>query len=97
MHERSPYLSSMFWFVAGGIAGAGVSLLLAPHSGPATRQMVAGKLKEGADSVRELRDRVVTRGEEAWGEAAHRVGEVGSALSASVERKPGERSEGPAV
>jgi gas vesicle protein len=34
MNERLPYLSSMLWFVLGGVAGAGISLLLAPQSGP---------------------------------------------------------------
>jgi gas vesicle protein len=40
MNERLPHLSSMLWFVVGGIAGAGISLLLAPQSGKATRQML---------------------------------------------------------
>jgi gas vesicle protein len=91
MNEQSPYLSSIVFFLAGGVAGAGLSLLLAPQSGKATRQMMASRLKVSADSVRELRDRVVTRGEEAWDEAAHRVGE---ALS-GVERKDGKRGEAP--
>ena len=95
MNERPPYLSSMFCFLAGGLAGAGLSLLLAPRSGRATRQIMASKMSGSADSVRELRDRVVARGEEVWQEAAHRVGEVGAALSASVGRKTGKQSEGP--
>ena len=97
MNERPSYLSSMFCFLAGGFAGAGLSLLLAPRSGRATRQIVASKLSESADSVRELRDRVVTRGEQAWDEAAHRMAEAGSAISSSVERKAGKRSEIPSV
>lgn len=46
MNERSPYLSStsMSCFLAGGAAGAALRLLLAPQSGKATRQMMAGKL-----------------------------------------------------
>ena len=97
MNERPPYMSSMLCFLAGGFAGAGLSLLLAPRSGRATRQIMAGKLSEGADSVRDLRDRAVARGGEVWDDAAHRVSEVGAALSASVERKTGKRSEGPSV
>jgi gas vesicle protein len=88
----SPYLSAMVAFLAGGIAGAGLSLLLAPQSGKATRQMMAGRLKGGADSARGLRDRVVTRGEEAWDEAALRVRDAASALS-GAERKDGKRSD----
>ena len=97
MNERPPYLSSMLCFLAGGFAGAGLSLLLAPRSGRATRQIMAGKLSEGADSVRALRDRAVARGEEVWDDAAHRVSEVGAALSASALGKAGKRSEGPSV
>ena len=93
MNERLPYLSSMLWFVVGGIAGAGISLLLAPQSGKATREMIARRVNGGADSVREFRDRVVTRGEEAWDEAGLRVGEAVSALSGNVERKTGKRSD----
>ena len=97
MNERPPYLSSMLCFLAGGFAGAGLSLLLAPRSGRATRQIMASRLSGGAESARDLRDRVVTRGGEVWDEAAHRVGEVGSALSASLERKTGKRSDAPSV
>ena len=97
MNERLPHLSSVLYFLAGGVAGAGISLLLAPQSGKATRRTMAGKLSGSADSVRELRDRVVTRGEEVWDEAAHRVGEAASALSGSVDREAGKRSEVPSV
>jgi gas vesicle protein len=95
MNARSPYLLATLGFLAGGIAGAGVMLLLAPQSGKATRGMMASKLSGGADSVRSLKDRVVTRGEEIWDEATHRAGDVASALSGTLERKPGKRSEAP--
>ncbi len=88
MNDQSPYLSPILCFLAGGIAGAGLSLLLAPQSGKATRQMMAGKLRQSADAARALRDSIVTRGEDAWDEAAHRVGGAASALSGGVERKP---------
>ena len=93
MNERLPHLSSMLWFVAGGVAGAGISLLLAPQSGKATRQLIVRKVNGGADSVREFRDRVVTRSEEAWDEAGLRVGEAVSALSGSAERKTVKKGE----
>jgi gas vesicle protein len=95
MNDRSPYVSSMFVFLVGAAAGAGLGLLLAPRSGRATRQMMASRLGESADSVRALRDRAVTRGGEAWDEAAHRVGEAASALSGGAERQSGKRSEVP--
>jgi gas vesicle protein len=97
MNEQSPwppsYLSSVACFLAGGIAGAGLSLLLAPRSGKDTRQLLASRLKEGADSARSLRDRAVTRGEEAWDEAAFRLRTAASAISG--ERKDGKTNEIP--
>ena len=92
MNQRSAQ-ASMFWFVLGGMAGASLSLLLAPQSGKTTRRMVAGKLRGGVDSAREIRDGMVGRGEEAWDQAAQRVEEVGAAVSGFVERKTGKRSE----
>lgn len=93
--ETSPRLSSTFWFLAGGIAGAGIGLLLAPQSGRDTRQLMARKVGGGAESARGLRDRVVSRSEEIWDEAAQRVGDAASALSGGAERKAGKRSEAP--
>jgi gas vesicle protein len=89
MNDRSPYLSSMLWCLAGGIAGVGLGLMLAPQSGKATRQMMSRKLQGGADSVRGLKDRVVARSEEIWDEAAHRAKEAASAVSGAIERKAG--------
>jgi len=93
MRDRSPYLSSVFFFLGGTAVGAGLGLLLAPQSGTATRRMMTDRLRDGADSARELRDRAGTRGAEAWDEAAHRVGEAVSVLSGGVERKAGKKSE----
>ncbi len=95
MNERSPYLTSVLCFLAGGIAGAGASLLLAPQSGKATREAIARKVARSSASVRGLRDRAVTRGEEIWDEAAHRVGDAASALSGNGERKGGKKIEAP--
>ncbi len=95
MNERSPYLLSALGFLVGGIAGAGIALLLAPQSGKATRQMMARKVSGGADSVRSLTDRVVTRSEEIWDETAHRVRDAAAALSGTLDRKPGNGGEAP--
>jgi len=97
MNEKSPwsppYFTSVACFLAGGIAGVGLSLLLAPRSGKDTRQLMASRLKEGADSVRSLRDRAVTRGEEAWDEAAFRLRTAASAISGGP--KDGKANETP--
>ncbi len=47
-----------FSFLAGGLAGAAVALLFAPHSGKATRQSMGRKLDAAADSARGVRDRL---------------------------------------
>jgi gas vesicle protein len=95
MNEQSTYVSPALFFLAGGIVGAGLGLLLAPQSGKTTRGMITHKLSGGADSVRELRDRVVTRGQEAWDEATQRVGDAASALSGNTDRKVPKRTEAP--
>jgi gas vesicle protein len=85
MNERMP---AMFWVLTGGILGAGLTLLLAPQSGRDTRQLIVRKVRGAAGSARGLKDRVVSRSEEIWGEATQRVGEAASALS-GAERTPG--------
>jgi gas vesicle protein len=81
MNHRTTYLSSLLCFLAGGLAGAGVALLLAPQSGEATREAVRRTLRETDDSARGLKDRVVRRGEEIRDEATRRVGAAASALA----------------
>jgi gas vesicle protein len=81
MNDRMTYSAWMFCFLAGGLAGASVALLLAPQSGKATREAIPRKLRETADSARALQDRVVRRGEEVRDEAARRVGAAASALA----------------
>jgi gas vesicle protein len=93
VNHRSPYLLPTLSFLAGGIVGAGVSLLLAPRSGKATRQLITDKLTDGADSVRALRDEVVTRGEAAWDEATGRLGEAAEALSGPRTKKTNHKGE----
>ena len=77
---RSTYTTLMFGFLAGGLAGASVALLLAPQSGKATRGAMRSKFHETADSVRGLKDRVVRQAEGIRDETARRVGAAASAL-----------------
>jgi gas vesicle protein len=81
MNDRNTYLGWMCCFLAGGLAGASVALILAPQSGKATRDGMRRKLHDTADSARGLRDRVVRRGEEIRDEATRRVGAAASALA----------------
>jgi gas vesicle protein len=48
-------------FLAGGIAGATVALLLAPQSGKITRELMGRKLNDAAESARELKGRMVDK------------------------------------
>jgi gas vesicle protein len=79
MNDRTAYSTWMLCFLAGGLAGASVALLLAPQSGKATRDAARSKLRETADSARGLKDRIVRRGENVRDEAARRVGAAASA------------------
>jgi gas vesicle protein len=81
MNDRTLYLSSLFAFLGGALAGAGVALLVAPHAGKVTRTMMRRQLEDTADSARHLKDGIVRRGEELREEAAHRVTDAASALA----------------
>ena len=75
------YSALTFSFLAGGLAGATVALLLAPQAGRVTRQIMRRKLSETADSARELKDRAIRRGEQLREEATHRAEGAASALA----------------
>jgi gas vesicle protein len=59
--HRASYGALTFSFLAGGLAGAAVALLLAPKSGKATRQVMGRKLNDAADSARELKGRMADK------------------------------------
>jgi gas vesicle protein len=81
MNDRTTYSAWMLSFLAGGLAGASVALLLAPQSGQDTRDALRRKLRETDASARGMKDRVVRRGEEIRVEATRRVGAAASALA----------------
>jgi gas vesicle protein len=71
----------MLCFVAGGVAGATVALLLAPQSGKATRRMMSRNVTDAAGSARDLKDEFVRRGRSIRDEAKERVNDAVSVLS----------------
>ena len=75
------YSALTFCFLAGGLAGATVALLLAPQAGRVTRQIMRRKLSETADSARELKGRAIRRGQQLREEATHRAEGAASALA----------------
>jgi gas vesicle protein len=80
MNSRTPDLTSFVSFVAGGVTGAAIALLLARESGDAARRRIGRGLRDAADSARDLADRVVDRGEQIGDEVARRVDAAGAAL-----------------
>lgn len=58
MRQRPEYLMWMCCFLAGGMAGAGVGMLIAPQSGRDTRGRVGRRLRHAARSARDLRRRI---------------------------------------
>ena len=91
MNDRMAYGTSVLCFLAGGIAGAAAALLLAPQSGRTTRETMARKMGDTAESARGMRDRAMQKGGEIWGEATSRVSDAASALAGSDGRKVGGR------
>ena len=51
-------------FLLGGLTGAALAILFAPRSGEETREMLGGKIREGAERGRKIRDRATARGRE---------------------------------
>ena len=77
----SRWTSLLYLFLAGGVAGAGAGLLLAPQSGRATREAMRRKLHETGTFTRDLRDRVVRKGDGLREQAASRLNKVAAALA----------------
>ena len=79
--HSATYSALTFSFLAGGLAGATVALLLAPQAGRITRQIMRRKLSETADSAREIKGRAIRQGQQLREEATHRVEGAASALA----------------
>ena len=60
-------------FLLGGLTGAALAILFAPRSGEETREMLGGKIREGADRGRKIRDRAQARGREILEDASDYV------------------------
>jgi gas vesicle protein len=71
------------WLVLGSLAGAAAALLLAPASGKATREKLARGVRDGADKVRELSDRLMAEADELGSKVRRRVDD-GEAYFAAV-------------
>jgi gas vesicle protein len=87
MNDHTSYFASMFYFLAGAVVGGGVALLVAPQAGKLTRELLQRKMRDTAESARDLKDQVIRRGEEIRDEAAHRATDVATALAGHTPRK----------
>jgi gas vesicle protein len=79
--DCSSHLTALLCFLVGGAAGAGVALLLAPQSGRVARDRMQRKLGDTAGSARDLKDRLIRRGETIRDAARLRVDGAVSALA----------------
>ncbi len=69
MANHHSHRAAVSGFVTGVLAGGALGLLLAPASGRMTRARVNHRLRETAESARELKDRVGLRLAETAGSA----------------------------
>jgi len=61
-------------FVAGGLTGAAVALLLAPQSGHGTRRLINQRIRDGVDRGRKARQHIASTGRDALGGASNYLG-----------------------
>jgi gas vesicle protein len=61
-------------FVVGGLTGAAVALLLAPHSGQGTRSLINRGIREGLDRGQKAGERFASRGREVLEGASNDLG-----------------------
>jgi gas vesicle protein len=73
-------------FLLGGLTGAALAILFAPRSGEETREMLGGKLREGAERGRKIRDRAAARGREILEDASDYVENQREALEKRRDR-----------
>jgi gas vesicle protein len=72
MNNRTEYWTWLSCFLAGGIAGAGAALLLAPGSGRDTRGRMGRRMRRAARAARQLKHRVVESDAVPAGNGGHR-------------------------
>ena len=84
--DRSSGSGVILAFLLGGLTGAALAILFAPRSGEETREILGGKLREGAERGRKIRDRATARGREMLEDAADYVENQREALDKRRER-----------
>ena len=77
MNEDSGFSTSrlLVSFVAGGLTGAAVALLLAPQSGRGARSLINQRIRDGLGRGRKARERMASRGREVLEGASNYIAE----------------------
>ena len=73
-------------FLLGGLTGAALAILYAPRAGTETREMLGGRIREGAERGKELREKVKGRGREVLDDASEYVDRQREGLGKRKER-----------
>ncbi len=79
--EGKRHAGRAFYFLVGGLLGAGAGILLAPGAGRATRESVRRRIRETGAMAEEWGDRILRKGEEISAGVGHRLSSAGAALS----------------
>ena len=81
------WTSSLYFFLAGGLAGAAAGLLLAPRSGKLTREIMGRKVHETVESARELGARAARESEDLRHRAAEGLSKMAAAVAPGTPRR----------
>ena len=73
-------------FLLGGLTGAALAILYAPRPGTETRELLRGRIREGAERGKQLRTKVESRGREMLDEASQYVDRQREGLEKRKER-----------
>jgi gas vesicle protein len=84
--DRGSASSLILGFLLGGLTGAALAILYAPRSGKETREMLEGRMREGAERSRVLKDKMAGRSRELVDEAAGYVDRQRESLERRKER-----------
>ena len=74
-------------FVVGGLTGAAVALLLAPHSGQGTRSLINRRIRDGLDRGQKAGERFASKGREVLEGAASDLGKLQKDFEQSRDRQ----------
>ena len=90
MSDRDEFGAFLVGFIVGGLTGAVVSLLFAPHSGEETRALIKDKSIELRDKASVSAEQAIAKAEAAAAEARARADELAKQLKAKGETVVGE-------